>query len=236
MMEVLQGLMDSGLPVVTAFVLGLLTAISPCPMATNVTAIGFISRDLGSRRQIFRNGLLYTLGRVITYAGLGVAVIPILREGASMFAIQKGVSHWGELVVGPLLLVVGAFMLWGERLNLPGFGFSGDSERVKGWRGGLGSVGLGMLFALAFCPTSGVFYFGMLIPMSAGTTGGMWLPAVFAVATGLPVAAVAWLLAFSVGSLGRFYNRMQVFERWMRRIAGWLFLGIGIYYLIGMMV
>ena len=82
-------LMNSGLPVVTAFVLGLLTAISPCPLATNITAIGFISRDIGNRKRIFRNGLLYTLGRIITYTVLGLLVIPILREGASMFAIQK---------------------------------------------------------------------------------------------------------------------------------------------------
>lgn len=233
-MEVLQSLIDSGLPAVTAFVLGLLTAISPCPMATNITAIGFISRDLGSRQRIFRNGLYYTLGRVVTYAGLGVVVIPILREGAGIFAIQKGVGQWGEIVVGPLLVVAGAFMLWGNRLNLPGFGFSGESERVGGLRGGLGSLALGMLFALAFCPTSGVFYFGMLMPMAAGTTGGMWLPVVFAVATGLPV--VAWLLAYSVGSLGRFYNRVQVFERWMRKIVGWLFIGVGLYKFTGLLM
>lgn len=235
-MEVLQGLIDSGLPAMTAFVLGLLTAISPCPMATNITAIGFISRDLGSRQRIFRNGLYYTLGRVVTYAGLGVVVIPILREGAGIFAIQKGVGQWGEIVVGPLLVVAGAFMLWGNRLNLPGFGFSGESERVRGLRGGLGSLALGMLFALAFCPTSGVFYFGMLMPMAAGTTGGMWLPVVFAVATGLPVAVVAWLLAYSVGSLGRFYNRVQVFERWMRKIVGWLFIGVGLYKFAGLLM
>lgn len=235
-MEVLQGLIDSGLPAMTAFVLGLLTAISPCPMATNITAIGFISRDLGSRQRIFRNGLYYTLGRVVTYASLGVVVIPILREGAGIFAIQKGVGQWGEIVVGPLLVFAGAFMLWGNRLNLPGFGFSGESERVRGLRGGLGSLALGMLFALAFCPTSGVFYFGMLMPMAAGTTGGMWLPVVFAVATGLPVAVVAWLLAYSVGSLGRFYNRVQVFERWMRKIVGWLFIGVGLYKFAGLLM
>lgn len=235
-MEVLQSLIDSGLPAMTAFVLGLLTAISPCPMTTNITAIGFISRDLGSRQRIFRNGLYYTLGRVVTYAGLGVVVIPILREGAGIFAIQKGVGQWGEIVVGPLLVVAGAFMLWGNRLNLPGFGFSGESERVRGLRGGLGSLALGMLFALAFCPTSGVFYFGMLMPMAAGTTGGMWLPVVFAVATGLPVAVVAWLLAYSVGSLGRFYNRVQVFERWMRKIVGWLFIGVGLYKFAGLLM
>ena len=124
-------LMNSGLPVATAFVLGLLTAISPCPLATNITAIGFISRDIGNRKRIFRNGLLYTLGRIITYTVLGLLVIPILREGASMFAIQKGISQWGEWIISPLLLLTGGFMLWGQRLNLPKFGFSGDNENCK---------------------------------------------------------------------------------------------------------
>ena len=195
-------LMNSGLPVVTAFVLGLLTAISPCPLATNITAIGFISRDIGNRKRIFRNGLLYTLGRIITYTVLGLLVIPILREGASMFAIQKGISQWGEWIISPLLLLTGGFMLWGQRLNLPKFGFSGDNEKLQNLKGGVGSLTLGILFALAFCPTSGVFYFGLLIPMAAISTGGMWFPVVFAVATALPVAVVAWLLAYSIAELG----------------------------------
>lgn len=143
-------LMNSGLPVVTAFVLGLLTAISPCPLATNITAIGFISRDIGNRKRIFRNGLLYTLGRIITYTVLGLLVIPILREGASMFAIQKGISQWGEWIISPLLLLTGGFMLWGQRLNLPKFGFSGDNEKLQNLKGGVGSLTLGILFALAF--------------------------------------------------------------------------------------
>ena len=218
-------LMNSGLPVATAFVLGLLTAISPCPLATNITAIGFISRDIGNRKRIFRNGLLYTLGRIITYTLLGLLVIPILREGASMFAIQKGISQWGEWIISPLLLLTGGFMLWGQRLNLPKFGFSGDNEKLQNLKGGVGSLTLGILFALAFCPTSGIFYFGLLIPMAAISTGGMWFSVVFAVATALPVAVVAWLLAYSIAGIGRFYNRLQVFERWMRRIVGWLFTG-----------
>ena len=225
-------LMNSGLPVVTAFVLGLLTAISPCPLATNITAIGFISRDIGNRKRIFRNGLLYTLGRIITYTVLGLLVIPILREGASMFAIQKGICQRGEWIISPLLLLTGGFMLWGQRLNLPKFGFSGDNEKLQNLKGGVGSLTLGILFALAFCPTSGVFYFGLLIPMAAISTGGMWFSVVFAVATALPVAVVAWLLAYSIAGIGRFYNRLQVFERWMRRIVGWLFTGTGLYYLI----
>ena len=104
-MEYLQTLLDnSEIPVITAFLLGLLTAISPCPLATNITAIGFISKDIDNRRQIFKNGILYTLGRVLAYSVLGVILIMILRKGADMFSIQKGISRWGELLLAPVLI------------------------------------------------------------------------------------------------------------------------------------
>ena len=231
-MDWLQTLLDnSSTPVLTAFLLGLLTALSPCPLATNIAAIGFIGKDIENRKRIFRNGLLYTLGRVLSYTLLGVVLIMILKEGSSMFGIQKTIGTWGELVLGPLLLVIGLFMLFGDKLNLPKFGFNGNAEGLAR-KGGWGALMIGILFALAFCPTSGVFYFGLLIPMAAISTGGMWFPVVFAVATALPVAVVAWLLAYSIAGIGRFYNRLQVFERWMRRIVGWLFTGTGLYYLI----
>lgn len=219
-------------PVITAFTLGLLTAISPCPLATNITAIGFISRDIENRKRVFINGLLYTLGRVIVYTLLGMIIIPVLQEGASMFAIQKGVSQWGELFIGPALIVAGVFMLWGNRLNLPKFGFRGGDTKVKNLKGGIGSLMLGMLFALAFCPTSGVFYFGMLMPMAAISAGGYWLPVSFAIATSLPVICIAWILAYYVRGIGHFYNRMKSFEKWMKRISGILFISVGIYYLM----
>ena len=158
-MDWLQTLLDnSSTPVWTAFLLGLLTALSPCPLATNIAAIGFIGKDIENRRRIFWNGLLYTLGRILSYTLLGVVLILILilKEGSSMFGIQKTIGSWGELVLGPLLFVIGLFMLFGDRLNLPQFGFQGNAEglaRKGGW---------GALFALAFCPTSGVFYFGCL--------------------------------------------------------------------------
>lgn len=165
-MEWLQTLLESSTtPPLTAFLLGLLTALSPCPLATNIAAIGFIGKDIDDRRRIFRNGLLYTLGRTLSYTLLGIVLILILKEGSSMFGIQKAIGKWGEWVLGPLLLVIGAFMLAGDRLRLPSFGFRGNGERLAR-RGGWGALLLGVLFALAFCPTSGVFYFGMLIPMS----------------------------------------------------------------------
>lgn len=229
-MDWLQHLLDnSSTPLLTAFVLGLLTALSPCPLATNIAAIGYIGKDIENRRKIFRNGLLYTLGRILAYTLLGVVLIGILRQGSSMFGIQQAIGTYGELAIGPLLLVIGLFMLFGERLRLPQFGFGGNAEGLAR-HGGWGALLIGILFALAFCPTSGVFYFGMLIPLSATTAGGYVLPMVFAVATALPVLAVAWILAFSVQGISRFYGRMQVVRRWLNRLAGIVFLLVGLYY------
>lgn len=228
-MEYLQNLLDgSTVPVVTAFLLGLLTAISPCPLAANITAIGYIGRDITDRSRIFRDGLLYALGRIAAYTLLGAALIAILREGASMFALQKAISRYGEMLLAPALILIGLFMLFGHKLNLPQFRFSGGDRIEK--RGGWGALLLGVLFAMAFCPTSGVFYFGMLIPMSAAETGGYLLPAVFALATALPVVAVAWMLAYSVAGLSRFYSRMQAFQKWLNRLVALLFIAVGIYY------
>ena len=229
-MDFLQNLLDnSNIPVITAFLLGLLTAISPCPLATNITAIGFISKDIGNRNKIFLGGLLYTLGRVVAYTVLGIILISILKEGSSMFSLQKGISKYGEILIAPVLIFVGVFMLFGDRLNLPKFGFSGTGKAEK-LKGNLGSLLLGVLFALAFCPTSGLFYFGMLIPMSAMESEGYLLPVIFALATGLPVMLVAWILAYSVAGIGKFYNRVQTFQKWFNNMVAILFILAGIYY------
>ena len=229
-MDFLQNLLDnSNIPVITAFLLGLLTAISPCPLATNITAIGFISKDIGNRNKIFLGGLLYTLGRVVAYTVLGIILISILKEGSSMFSLQKGINEYSEMLIAPVLIFVGVFMLFGGRLNLPKFGFSGTGRTEK-LKGNLGSLLLGVLFALTFCPTSGLFYFGMLIPMSATEPGGYLLPVVYAVATGLPVVLVAWILAYSVAGIGKFYNRIQIFQKWFNRVVAALFIAVGIYY------
>ena len=229
-MDWLQTWLDnSSTPVLTAFLLGLLTALSPCPLATHIAAIGFIGKDIEDRKRIFLNGLLYTLGRVLSYTLLGVILIMVLKGGASMFGIQQAVGVWGEFVLGPLLVAIGLFMLFADRLNLPKFGFNGNAEGLVK-KGGWGALLIGILFALAFCPTSGVFYFGMLIPLSATVPAGYLLPVVFAVATSLPVLVVAWVLAFSVQQIGRLYGRMQVLQRWMNLLVGGVFILTGIYY------
>lgn len=228
-MEWLNSMLESSTtPVLTALLLGLLTAISPCPMATNIAAIGYIGKDVENRRRVFWNGILYTLGRVVTYTVLGTVLIALLRKGASVFGLQQGIAQWGGRVLGPALVVVGLLMLFADRLRLPQIGIRADGERVAR-RGGWGAFLLGVLFALAFCPSSGIFFFGMLIPMSATAQMGYLLPIVFAVATALPVLIVAWLLAFSAGEIGRFYGRVKTIERWATLIVAVLFIFVGIY-------
>ena len=223
-MEWLQSLLDnSTAPALIAFLLGLLTAISPCPLATNIAAIGYIGKEVEDRKTVFRKGLLYTLGRIVAYTALGCVLIMVLEEGASLFGIQKVIGKYGEMLLPPVLLVIGLFMLFGNNLNLHQFGFKGNRE---------GALWLGMLFAMAFCPTSGIFYFGMLIPMSATSPAGYLLPVLFAVATALPVLIVAWILAFSVQHISGFYGKMQTVRVWLNFIVGGLFIAIGGYYAI----
>ena len=229
-MDFLQSLLDnSSIPAITAFILGILTAVSPCPLATNITAIGFISKDIENHHRIFINGLLYTFGRIVSYTVLGFILIPILREGASMFMVQKAVSKYGEMLIAPALIIIGIFMLDVIKLNLPKINIGGESLKKRS-KGGWGAMLLGILFALAFCPTSGVFYFGMLIPMSATTSAGYLLPIIFAIATAIPVLAVAWVLAFSVQQMGNFYGKIQKVQKWANLIVGVVFIIIGIYY------
>ena len=229
-MEWLHNLLDnSTTPIVSAILLGLITALSPCPLATNIAAVGYIGKSVDNRNKIFRNGLLYTLGRVVAYTLLGVALISLLKGGSSLFGIQKFISKYGELILPHALILIGLYMLFGSKLQLPSFGFNGNGEHFAKY-GGLGAFLLGVLFALAFCPTSGVLYFGMLIPMSAASSMGLLLPAVFAIGTALPVVVVAWILAFSAEKIGTTYGIMQSIRRWTNLAVGTLFIVIGLYY------
>ncbi len=228
-MEVLQNILDSTqYSFITAIVLGLMTAISPCPLATNISAVGFISRDLKDPRRVFTNGLVYTLGRVISYTGLAL----IIFFGASKMNVSMLFQGWGEKILGPLMILIGLFMLDIIKLKLPGLSGLTDkiSERSKGsyWS----TLLLGMVFALAFCPYSGVLYFVMLIPISVASASGLYLPVLFAIATALPIIIFAWLLAYAVGNVGKLYNQIKSFELWFRRVVSVAFIGIGIYYVI----
>lgn len=227
-MEFLNQILQSNqTPFITAFVLGIMTAISPCPMAMNITAIGFISKDIDNKRRVFLNGLIYTLGRAISYTLLGL----LFFFGASQFKFSGVFQMWGEKLLGPILLLIGIYML--DVIKFKGGKSLGISEwfesRFKS--NYLGALIMGMGFALAFCPYSGVLFFGMLIPISIGSISGLYLPVVFAIATGLPVILFAWLLAFSISSVGSLYQAMQSIEFWFRKLVAIVFIGVGLYYI-----
>jgi len=228
-MEFLTNLLDSSsMPWVTALLLGFMTAISPCPLATNITAIGFISKDLENRNRVFFNGLFYTLGRAITYT-----LIPlIIFLGADQFKFSGFFQRYGEKIIGPLLVLIGILMLDIIRIKFPGLGMLSEKmEKRKSWRY-IDAILLGIVFALAFCPYSGVLYFGMLVPLTISSASGLYLPVIFAIATGIPVIIIAWVLAYTVSGIGGLYNKIKIFELWFRRVIAVMFITVGLYYII----
>jgi len=228
-MDFFNGILEnSSMPWLSALVLGLMTAISPCPLATNITAVGFISKDIDDRKRVFLNGVLYTLGRAITYT----AIAFILYLGVDQFKFSGFFQRYGEKIIGPVLLIIGLFMLDVIKIKFPGMERLTTKMQSKTTWGKFDAVLLGMVFAMAFCPYSGVLYFGMLIPLTVASASGLYLPIVFALATGIPVILFAWLLAYSIGSIGGVYNKVKYFEIWFRRFISILFIIVGIYYII----
>jgi cytochrome c-type biogenesis protein len=225
----LSGILSgSSIPVITALLLGLITAVAPCPMATNITAVAYITRNVKDRKYAVITGSLYTLGRMVSYSVLGILII---AAGLEIPWVSATVQNVGEKVLGPLLIAVGVLMLFIDRLA---FGTGGGKlaslgNRVAGW-GIAGGFLLGVIFALAFCPYSAVLFFGALIPVALKSTGGVALPAVYAVGTGLPVLVFGTLLSAGVAGVANWLNAIGRVERIMRIIVSLIFIGVGVYY------
>ena len=217
-------------PVLSALFLGLLTAISPCPMATNIAAIAYVSRGMTKRRHAIITGALYTLGRMLSYSVLGILFVV---AGLEIPGVASFLQDFGEQILGPLLIAAGIIMLAAERLSFD-FG-AGKLSSVGGKIADLGMLGgflLGALFALAFCPYSAVLFFGVLIPLALKSTGGVALPAVFAIGTGLPVLIFGTLLSTSVTRVPAWLNAVSRAEKVIRIIVSFIFIGVGIYQVI----
>jgi cytochrome c-type biogenesis protein len=217
---------NSEIPLLAAFALGLLTAIAPCPLATNITATAFIAKTINSRRKVLLSGLLYTLGRMFSYTVIGA----IIYFGASKFQIAKLFQGNGEKYIGFVLVILGLIMLDIIKLNFIKGGNWIDqlSDKFK-TKGLLGAFLLGALFALAFCPYSGTLFFGMLVPMTIKS--GLAMPVLFSIGTGLPVILFAFVIAFSMEKLGMYFKAITKIEKVMRILAGVTFIVTGLYYI-----
>lgn len=213
--------------VTSAFWFGILTSISPCPLATNIAAISFVGRQVDSPRKVLISGLLYTGGRMLTYVVLGTVLVASLLSAPSLsYSLQK----YMNLALGPLLIVVGMVLLELITFNIGGIGISqaiqDRAKKMNVWGAGL----LGILFALSFCPTSAALFFGSVLPLAVKWESGLVMPGVYGIATGLPVLLFAVLLAVGTQKISQTYNRVMAFERWARTITGVLFISVGIYY------
>jgi cytochrome c-type biogenesis protein len=215
-------------PLLAAFALGLLTAISPCPLATNITATAYIAKSMTSPRKVLASGLMYTAGRMASYTALGALIF----FGVSKFHVARIFQGHGEKFIGPLMILLGLIMLGVIRLNVPGTSdLTGRlSEKFKD-KGMTGAFLLGVIFALAFCPYSGALFFAMLMPMMLRADEGLGLPVVFSLGTGLPVVFFSFVIAFSLHKLGAYFKAIQRVEKTMRVIAGLTFILTGLYYL-----
>lgn len=226
----MEAMGTSNIPIVAAFFIGIMMAISPCPLATNITAIAYISRKIDNSKHTLLIGFTYALGRMFTYTIIASLIVFFgLNVQAASLALQK----YGENIIGPLLIIIGIVMLDLFKVNF----FSGNArlnsfKEKLSEKGLLGSFLLGVIFALTFCPFSAVLFFGMLIPLSLKTGDGLILPSVFAFATGLPVIIFSFIMVYSISKLGLIMDKVQTFEKWSRKIASVVFIGVGIYYLI----
>lgn len=211
----------------SAMWLGILTSISPCPLATNIAAISYIGKQADRPRTVLLTGTMYTLGRALTYVILGAFLIASLL---SVPALSNFLQRYMNKALGPVLIVVGMFLL--DLLRLPALGGSGASrlgERL-GRSGALGAALLGMLFALSFCPTSAALFFGSLIPLSTKWNSAVTLPVLYGLGTAVPVFVFAALVASGAKSVAAAFRKLSAVEVWARRITGFVFVLIGIYF------
>jgi cytochrome c biogenesis protein CcdA len=210
--------------------LGLLTAISPCPMATNIAALAYISRRIEDKKYAVTTSALYTMGRMVSYSVVGILIV---IAGLEVHVISIFLQNVGGQFLGPFLIIVGLLMLVIDRLSFGGGSsrLTKIGERIVGW-GMIGGFLLGVIFALAFCPYSAVLYFAVLIPLALKSTGGIMLPAVFAVGTGLPVLIFGTLLSLGIAGTSKWLNAVSQAGRIIRFIVSIVFIGVGIYYLV----
>lgn len=218
-------------PVLSAFLLGLLTAIAPCPMTTNIAAIAYVSQQTSSKKRALFTGVLYTLGRMFSYSVLGIIIVVAGVEisGVST-ALQK---VFGEQVLGAILITSGIFMFFINRFSFgKGSGkLASMGGKVAGWGMGGGFL-LGALFALAFCPYSAVLFFIGLMSLAINTPGGAGLPAIYAVGTGLPVLIFGLLISMGISRVSNWLNAVNRAEKVIRILVAVVFIGAGIYLII----
>lgn len=210
----------------SAIWLGILTSISPCPLATNIAAVSYLGKQVENTRGVILSGIVYTLGRMTAYAVTGALIT------GSMLAIpdiSNFLQKYMNKVLGPILIVAGMFLL-----GLISFSFGGGSghERIKSiirHNSVIGSFLLGIIFALSFCPISAALFFGALLPLAVKHNSPVILPLMYGAGTALPVIIFAFFIGISADITARAFDKLTAAELWLRRITGIIFILVGVY-------
>ena len=216
------------IPILSALWFGILTSISPCPLATNIAAVSYLARRIEHPKAVLRSGLAYTVGRMAAYSILGAVIIFSL---AGVPAVANFFQDYMNKLLGPVLVIVGLFLLDIIKLNFSGLVLSDERQRRLAGAGVGGSFALGFIFALSFCPISAALFFGSLIPLALNSRSGLMLPLVYGIGTALPVFVFAAGLALGIKSVSEWFNRISGIERYMRKVTGAIFIGAGLYYI-----
>jgi cytochrome c-type biogenesis protein len=217
------------IPIISAFWFGILTSVSPCPLASNIAAVSYIVKGVENTPSVLASGLMYTLGRIIAYIALGILI------SASLLNIPQASQFMQSImpkILGPVLILTGFFLLGIISFSLPGFSLSEKTAAKFGKRGAMGALPLGILFALSFCPVSAALFFGSLIPLTLQNNSPIILPSLYGIGTGLPVLAFALAIASGTRNISKIFNAVTKTEYWARKITAGILIAVGIYYIL----
>lgn len=211
---------------ISAIWLGILTSISPCPLATNIAAVSYISKNLSNKKSVAVSSVLYTLGRMTAYTVVSaIIVISVVSTPKLSHFLQV----WGIKIIGPVLILTGAFLLEIFTIPMPSFG----GQPIKPEKFGLfGSFLLGFIFALSFCPVSAALFFGSLIPLAVSVQSRFVLPLIYGIGTALPVVLFAILIVTGSSKIGTVFTHITKIEKWVRTAFGVILIILGLYYTV----
>lgn len=213
----------------TSLWLGILTSISPCPLASNIAAVSYLGGQINTKYSAIVSGLFYAAGRTITYFALCFII------GKSLLSIPEVAGFLQQnmnKILGPVLIITGLFLL--EIIKFPGFGIKVNQNTQK-WamkNTFMGALFLGILFALAFCPVSAALFFGSVLPLSIKYKSVILIPLIYGLGTALPVIFFAFVISFSIQSVGKIFDKLAVFELWARKSAAVIFIVTGVYFIL----
>lgn len=222
---------NSSSPFIMVIILGLVFALDPCLLMTNIAAIGYLGHEIDSRHNALTRGLYYTLGRTITYGMLGLALIALLRLGRNVEPIAQFIDRYGIYIISPFMFIMGFLLIVADRIKWLRINTIGNIRQER-FKGNIGAFLLGAVLTLAFCPTNAIIFFGMMVPVCAASAFGYTLPFIFAATTAIPVIVISYLLAFSLNSIGQYYDKIKIIGNVLRIIVGILFITIAVYLLL----